>query len=71
MLEKLRKTINRHYRNLSGWKTNRKIIVIESDDWGSIRMPSKEVYELFLSKGFPIDTQGVLNKMIPSPQKVI
>ncbi len=57
MLEKLRKTINRHYRNLSGWKTNRKIIVIESDDWGSIRMPSKEVYELFISKGFPIDTR--------------
>lgn len=29
--------------NLRGWHTNRKIIVIESDDWGSIRMPSKDV----------------------------
>ena len=25
--------------NIPGWTTNRKIIVIESDDWGSIRMP--------------------------------
>ena len=31
--------------NLVGWHTNRKIIVIESDDWGSIRMPSIYVYE--------------------------
>lgn len=27
------------YLTLRSWKTNRKIIVIESDDWGSIRMP--------------------------------
>ena len=38
-----------------GWRTNRKIIVIESDDWGSIRMPSKEVYDLFLKDGFRVD----------------
>ena len=25
-----------------GWKTDHKIVVIESDDWGSIRMPSTE-----------------------------
>lgn len=28
--------------NLPGWHTRRKIVVIESDDWGSIRMPSIE-----------------------------
>ena len=38
-----------------GWHTNRKIIVIESDDWGSIRMPSKDVYDLFLKDGFRVD----------------
>jgi hypothetical protein len=26
--------------NIPGWSTKRKLIVIESDDWGSIRMPS-------------------------------
>jgi hypothetical protein len=31
-------------QNFNSWKTNRKIIVIESDDWGSIRMPNKEVF---------------------------
>lgn len=28
--------------NLPGWRTKRKIIVLESDDWGSLRAPSKE-----------------------------
>lgn len=41
--------------NLPGWHTNRKIIVIESDDWGSIRMPSREVYNKLLNKGYPVD----------------
>ena len=31
--------------NIPGWRTNRHIVVIESDDWGSIRMPSCEVDE--------------------------
>jgi hypothetical protein len=34
--------IIRNVSNLPGWSTKRKIIVIESDDWGSIRMPSFE-----------------------------
>lgn len=43
--------ITRNLVNIPGWHTNRKIVVIESDDWGSIRMPSKDVYQLFLDKG--------------------
>ncbi len=38
--------------NLPGWQTNRKIVVIESDDWGSIRMPSIEIYEKLNKNGF-------------------
>lgn len=38
-----------------GWKTERKIIVIESDDWGSIRMPSREVYEKCIEKGIKVN----------------
>lgn len=37
------------------FRTNRKIIVFESDDWGSIRMPSKDVYDTMLNKGYPVD----------------
>jgi len=41
--------------NLPGWHTTRKILVIESDDWGSIRMPSKKTYQKFLDNGIRVD----------------
>jgi hypothetical protein len=44
-----------YYQNVSGWRTRRKLVVIESDDWGSIRMPSRTVYERCLKKGYPVD----------------
>jgi len=31
--------------NLPGWRTNRKIVVFESDDWGSLRMTSTKAFE--------------------------
>ncbi|MEI7526679.1 MAG: hypothetical protein WCJ95_20190 [Mariniphaga sp.] len=46
----MREIINR-LKNLPGWSTKRKIVVIESDDWGSIRMPSIEVFEALKAKG--------------------
>ncbi len=45
----------RSWNNFRGWKTNRKIVVLESDDWGSIRMPSREVYNQLLAAGIPVD----------------
>jgi hypothetical protein len=41
-------SIVRNLANLPGWCTNRKIVVIESDDWGSIRMPSLTIFENLL-----------------------
>lgn len=38
-----------------GWHTKRHIVVIESDDWGAIRMPSAEVYQKFLKCGVRVD----------------
>lgn len=55
MLSKLKHTIFPHLINLRGWRTNRKIIVIESDDWGSIRMESRKSYDYFLNMGLPVD----------------
>ena len=40
---------------IPGWRTSRHIVVIESDDWGSVRMPSREVYEQFLKQGIRVD----------------
>lgn len=41
--------------NMFGWQTKRHLVVIESDDWGTIRMPSREVYEEFLRCGVRVD----------------
>jgi hypothetical protein len=54
MLNKIKRLINKLYE-YRDFKTNRKIVVIESDDWGMIRMPSKEVYKYLLNKGYPVD----------------
>jgi len=54
-LDRLKRKLLSFYINSRGWKTDRKIIVIESDDWGSTRMPSKKVYDELLAKGFPVD----------------
>lgn len=41
--------------NIMGWRTKRHIVVIESDDWGSIRMSSKEAFERMLKSGIPVN----------------
>lgn len=40
---------------IPGYHTKRKIVVIESDDWGSIRTASKKSYDILLKKGYPVD----------------
>lgn len=47
--------IGGHLQNIHGYTTNRKIVVLESDDWGSIRMPSKEVFETLIKRGIRVD----------------
>jgi len=42
MFSKASKKIKQNLLNLPGWRTDRKIVVFESDDWGSMRMPSIE-----------------------------
>ncbi|MCB0633702.1 MAG: hypothetical protein R2824_00175 [Saprospiraceae bacterium] len=44
-----KRTISRHLTNYTGWRINRKIVVIESDDWGTIRCPDKKDHDLFLA----------------------
>lgn len=41
--------------NMFGWHTKRHLIVIESDDWGTIRMPSRATYDEFLHRGIHVD----------------
>jgi hypothetical protein len=51
----IKKILAKNYVNFRGWSSSRKIVVIESDDWGSVRMPSKEVYEKMLAAGVPVN----------------
>lgn len=37
-----------------GWRCCRKIVVIESDDWGSIRTSSREAYDRLVAAGYPM-----------------
>ncbi len=48
-------SLKRNILNIPGWKTNRKIIVIESDDWGTVRVSSPVAYRQFLKNGYPVN----------------
>jgi len=54
-LLRYKKRLIQNLINIPGWQTNRKIVVIESDDWGSIRMPSLKVLKILLESGMRID----------------
>lgn len=54
MLNSFKSNLSRCITNARGWRTTRKIVVIESDDWGSIRMPNKQVQETYENLGYSI-----------------
>ena len=56
LLKELKKT----YINRNGFHTDRKIVVFESDDWGSIRIPSKNTYEDLLKIKDPCSSDAFL-----------
>ena len=41
--------------NIPGKKNSRRLVVFESDDWGSIRMPSKTTFNKLLDQGIRVD----------------
>lgn len=51
----IQEKIKSHLVNIPGWRTERKIIVFESDDWGGIRMPSFEVFKKMLDLGLKVN----------------
>jgi hypothetical protein len=48
-------TLKSHFINIKGSRTQNRIIVIESDDWGSIRIPSKTALDFLRNAGFLVD----------------
>src|SRR5690554_6145795 len=55
MIQNIKSTLSRNFTNARGWRTNRKIVAIESDDWGSIRMRNQESFDAILKAGIPVD----------------
>lgn len=52
----LKANITRNLMNIRGWQSGaRKIVVIESDDWGTVRVSSKEAYNHFLKNKLPVN----------------
>lgn len=47
--------IRSHLKNIIGKSLSKKYVVIESDDWGSIRMPSKQVYKNLQTTGINLE----------------
>lgn len=60
MVHSLKTTLAKNITNARGWTSNRKIVVIESDDWGSIRMPNRKTLEHLSQKGFAVEKCGYL-----------
>ncbi len=50
------KSVIKNISNLPGWRTKRKIVVIESDDWGSIRMPSQQAFRSLKEAGLSVES---------------
>ena len=48
--------LSSYIKNLPGFRTSKKLIVIESDDWGSNRMPSLESFNILRAKGITNDS---------------
>lgn len=53
--------LSKYISNLIGWRSKRKIVVFESDDWGSIRMPSKIVRDTLVKQGIRVDENFFTN----------
>ena len=53
-MESMKSRIMRNVVNIPGWSTTRKILVIESDDWGSERVRSNEDSEALEKAGFDL-----------------
>jgi len=54
-MKQLRKYLSQNLNNWRGWRTDRKIVVIESDDWGSSNLPSVDVFSKLVKKGIRVD----------------
>jgi hypothetical protein len=51
----IKEKLAKNYINARGWKTKHKYLIIESDDWGTVRMPSITVYNKLIENNIRVD----------------
>jgi len=51
----MKQLLRKNLSNALGWRTKRKILVIESDDWGSVRTEGRAAYESMKKGGLEMD----------------
>lgn len=51
----IKEKLVKNYVNAIGWSTDHKYVIIESDDWGAVRMPSREVLDSLIKNNIPVD----------------
>lgn len=54
MINSYIRTLRKSYANFRGWSTTRKLILFESDDWGSVRIKDKNAYSALQKKGIDL-----------------
>lgn len=55
MVTNIKRSLISHAANIIGWKTNRKIVVMLSDDWGSVHTASKSARDQMIKKGLAFE----------------
>lgn len=48
-------SLRKNISNILGWRTSKKILVIESDDWGGVRICNKSALDALRNKGLNVD----------------
>lgn len=52
----MKQTIANHLKNISGWRTNRKLVIFSVDDYGNVRLDSKTALNNLLMANISIDS---------------
>lgn len=52
----MKQNVFNHIKNISGWRTNRKLVIFSVDDYGNVRLASKEVYGDLKKSGIPFNS---------------
>lgn len=52
----MKQIISNYLKNIPGWRTNRKLVIFSVDDYGNVRLDSKEALENFKNANIPFNS---------------